>query len=92
MTEKKIGIKTITEFEDFPEVFRSGLDSAGILYLVQCEVRWMRKNLQYKSYFQDNQAPIPYWRCSKKANKPISDWFFEHCFLYEPTTERFSTM
>jgi hypothetical protein len=49
----------------------------------------MRKKLQYKSYFHDNQAPITYWRCSKKATKPSWDWFFEHRFLYDPMTEHF---
>jgi hypothetical protein len=73
MTEKKIGIKTITEFEDFTEVLGSGLESVDILYFLQCKVRRMRKNLQYKIYFQDNQAPIHYWCFSKKATKPTSD-------------------
>jgi hypothetical protein len=78
MADKGIGIKTIIEFEDFPEIFRTGRESADVLYLVQCEVRRMRKILQYKSYFQHNQSPIPYWRCRKKATKPSWDWFFEH--------------
>jgi hypothetical protein len=60
MTEKRIGIKTITEFEAFPEDFRTGQDSADIIYLVQCEVLRMRENIQYNIYFQDKQAPIPY--------------------------------
>jgi hypothetical protein len=89
VTDKGIEIKTIIEFEDFPEVFRTGQDSADVLYLVQCEVRRMIKSLQYKSYFQDNQAPIPYWYCRKKSTKPSWDWFFEHCCLYDQMTESF---
>jgi hypothetical protein len=89
MADRGIEIKTILQFEDFPEIFRMGQDSADVLYLVQCEIRRMRKSLQHKNYYQDNQAPIPYWRCSKKATKPSWDWFFENCFLYDPTAERF---
>jgi hypothetical protein len=49
----------------------------------------MRENMHYKIIFQDNQAPISYWRSSKNANKPSYGWFYEHYFLYEPTTEIF---
>jgi hypothetical protein len=89
MADKGVGMKTIIKFKDFPEIFHTERDSAHILYLVQYEVRRMRKSLQYKSYEQDNQALIHYSRCRKKATKPSWDWFLEHCFLYDPTTKRF---
>jgi hypothetical protein len=51
MADKGIGIKIIIQFEEFPEIFGTGRDSADILYLVQCEVHRMRKSYH-------TQAPI----------------------------------
>jgi hypothetical protein len=70
MTDKGIGIETIIQFEDFPEILRRGRDASEFLYLVQCKVSRMKLILHYKSYYQDNKAPILYWPCSKKATKP----------------------
>jgi hypothetical protein len=60
-------ISKITEY--FQEVFRSGQDHSNTVYSVQCEVRCMRKSIEYTNIYQDNQAPIPYWCCSKTSSK-----------------------
>jgi hypothetical protein len=45
-------MKTITDTEDFPGVFRSGQESFDIIYLMQCEVRRMRKTFITKVIFK----------------------------------------
>jgi hypothetical protein len=61
MEDKGIGIEIIVQFEDFPQIFPTGRDSANGIYVVQCEVCRMSKSVQYKSYYQHNKSPIPYW-------------------------------